>query len=168
MNAKINDFDAQSYFASINKENKLLKNNRFFFSRVTGLGNMEEVIQTYKKSPAYLCVDDTNDGHTFQGGSGGYFERRMYTVFILHRYDMKSMSSQSEKLNLCRNIYSQICSKLINDKRNGKSGLTFLKTDRIPFYELEGYALNGVTGLYFMFNIEKPINLCYDANQWEK
>ncbi|MDR2913431.1 MAG: hypothetical protein LBV74_01115 [Tannerella sp.] len=159
-------FNSYDYFAEICAKNKLTVAGNYKFCRVTGLGNLEEVIQNFKREQAYFCIDDTNDGTTFQGAGGGYFERRMYIVYIMKKYPLNDMQAQHAALEECRRIYRSVCSKLVFDRSRLLNSQIYLNTDRIPYYEMEGYAISGVTGLYTMISIDEPVNLCYNANDW--
>jgi hypothetical protein len=74
------------------------------------------------------------------------------------------MPQQHETLDECRRIYRSVCTKLVKDR----SRLIYLLTDRIPYYEMEGYAISGVTGFYAMISVDEPVNLCYNANDWNE
>jgi hypothetical protein len=45
--------------------------------------------------------------------------------------------------------------------------MTYLHVDRIPFYEIPGYFINGCAGLYFMITVDIPTDLCYDGSEWD-
>jgi hypothetical protein len=126
---------------------------------------MEEVIRNFKSGNAYFCIDDTEDGYLIQNNAG-YMERRQYVLFILKKYPFNDMAAQHEALNECRTIYRQVVKKLIRDRRRLENDLTYLKLDRIPFYEFPGYVLTGCTGLYFMITVDIPTELCYDNDEW--
>jgi hypothetical protein len=159
-------FDAYEYFENLCNTNKITSSGRYKFCRVTGLSNMEEVIANFKKENAYFCVDDTEDGAIIQSPGGGYFERRQYTVFLLKKFPLNNMTAQHEALNECREIYRQITKKLIDDRRFLENSMTYLKVERIPYYEVPGYFISGCTGLYFMITIDIPVDLCYNTDDW--
>jgi len=159
------NFDAYTYFEDICRTNKITAKNRYRFCRVTGLSNMEEVIQNFKSEKHYFCVDDTEDGTVIQQG-GGYVERRQYTVFLIKKYAFGKMEEQHEALNECRKIYRQIVKKLIYDRHFLENEMTYLHVERIPFYEIPGYFISGCTGLYFMITVDIPTDFCYDGEEW--
>ncbi|WP_419033310.1 hypothetical protein [Dysgonomonas gadei] len=160
------NFDAFDYFSSICNTLKKSKDNGYYPCKVSGLANMEEVINAYQTQRAYFAIDDTNDGHTFKSSGGGYFDRKQYIVFILRKFAQNNMDQQKEFLQECRQIYKSVCKKLIKDKSKLVDNLIYLNTDRIPFYEIEGYGIAGCTGLYFIITVDEPTNLCYDASEW--
>jgi hypothetical protein len=158
-------FDAYNYFEQICSTNKLTSAGKYKFCKVSGMSYMEEVIQKFKTEKAYFCVDDTEDGNIIQQG-GGYVERRQYVVFLIKKFAFGKMDEQHTALDECRQIYRQIVKKLIRDRRFLENEMTYLKVDRIPFYEIPGYFISGCTGLYFMITIDIPTELCYDDNDW--
>ncbi|MDR1339255.1 MAG: hypothetical protein LBK58_04285 [Prevotellaceae bacterium] len=158
-------FDAYSYFEEICRKNKITAVRKYKFCRVTGISYMEEMILKFKSEKAYFCVDDTEDGNMIRQG-GGFVERRQYTVFLLKKYDFNKMGEQHAALNECREIYRQIVKKLIRDRRLLENDMTYLRLDRIPFYEIPGYFISGCTGLYFMITIDIPVDLCYNGDEW--
>lgn len=169
-------FDAYTYFEKLRTENKITcppaeTPNRIEYKlcKITSMQNMEEVLDKFKDAKAYFGVDDTNDGQTMQSANAGYSERRVYVVYLLKKYDIRpanAMDLQRAALQECRAIYRQICSRLIKDKPVMSNDMVYLHTDRIPYFELPGYMLSGVTGIYFMVTIDQPTDLCYDATQW--
>ncbi len=160
------NFDAFNYFSSLCNKLKRSNDNGYYPCKVTGLGNMEEVINAFKTQKAYFAIDDTNDGQTYKSPGGGYFDRKQYIVFVLRKFTYNNMEQQKEYLQECREIYKSVCKKLIKDKATLQNDMIYLNTDRIPFYEIEGYGIAGCTGLYFIVTVDEPINLCYDANEW--
>ncbi|MFV0538843.1 MAG: hypothetical protein ACK5M3_15985 [Dysgonomonas sp.] len=160
------NFDAFDYFSSLCNKLKISKDNGYYPCKVSGLANMEEVINAYQSQTAYFAIDDTNDGQTSKSGGGGYFDRKQYIVFILKKYALNNMDQQKEYMKECRQIYKSICKKLIKDKSKLVDEFIYLQTDRIPFYEIEGYGIAGCTGLYFIITVDEPVNLCYDTTEW--
>lgn len=160
------NFDGYSYFEQICSKNKLAIEQGFRFCRVMGLHGMEEAISGIKKHTCFFCVDDTNDGTTVQS-NGGFFKRRVFTVFLLKRYKFGDMEEQHRALEVCRRLYDQICSRMIVDKEELGNQLIYLNTERIHFREMEKYFLSGCAGVYFMIDVDEPINLCYEPEQWE-
>lgn len=42
-----------------------------------------------------------------------------------------------------------------------------MRTQSIQYRELNSYNFSGVTGLYFMLNVDEPADLQFDASLWE-
>jgi hypothetical protein len=171
-------FDAYTYFESIRDLNKITNppkdlegREEYQFCRISDSKSMEEVLDSFKSAQAYFAVDDTNDGETIRGENGGFFERRVYVVYLLKKYDIRKknkMDLQRECLLECRSIYRDICSKLLLDKPSLVKDMVYLHSSKIPYFELPGYMVSGLTGLYFMVTIDQPISLLYDSSRWNK
>ncbi|MDR0686921.1 MAG: hypothetical protein LBF79_05650 [Dysgonamonadaceae bacterium] len=159
-------FNAYQYFQQICEKNKILVDGEYRFCRVTGLANMEEVIQKWKAAKAWFCIDDTEDGTLIGSRGAGFFERRSHTVFILKKFPYGNMDLQHAALQECRTVFRQIMKKLILDRRVLENEMTYLKLDSVPWHEFPGYVLSGCTGLYFEVVIEIPIDLCYNGDEW--
>lgn len=160
-------FEAYSYFNNVQLSLNLTKD--FHFARISDPASMEEVLSNFTKHKEFFCIDDTNDGTTFEAG-GGFFERRIYIVHLIKSYSLKTkdaMTQQKVALEQCRQIYRKVVSKLIADKESNLNGLTYLNT-RIPFYEYPGYMFNGATGIYFIVSIDVPTDLCYKSADWDE
>jgi hypothetical protein len=93
-------------------------------------------------------------------------ERRQYTLFLIKKFSFGKMDEQGRALDECRQVYRQIMKKLIRDRRLLENEMTYLRLDRIPFYEIPGYFISGCTGLYFMITVDVPTELCYDSSEW--
>lgn len=158
-------FDATSYFSGINTRLKRTRDGKFKFCKSTGLSSMEGVIANLRKEPAYFVLDDTQDGYVFKRG-GAYFGRRMFVVFILKKFTLGDMVKQTLALQECRDVFASICSKLVKDRDTFFNDNIYFNTDRIPYYELDGYAIGGCTGIYFMLSVDEPTNLCFDKSEW--
>ena len=102
----------------------------------------------------------------FCNGSG-YFRRDIYTVFILMHYRYNDMSDRDEKLDICREIFRQMNSRILYDRDcECDDRLTYLNFENVFVRELSGYEKNGVTGLCFMIQNEQPIDISYDRAEW--
>lgn len=164
---EVSSFDGYSYFETLCTKNKLAQKEAFHFCRVTGLGGMEEAITNIKREQCFFCVDDTADGSTIQL-NGAFYKRKVYTVFLLKRYKFNDMKDHHQTMKVCRRLYDQICSRLLVDKEILGSELVFLNTDRIHFREMEKYFLSGCAGIYFMIDVDEPVDLSYEPEEWEE
>lgn len=165
MNDKI-FFDAEEYFRTMCEQNKICTNSGFKFCTCSGIETLQGPLDSFRKSNAFFCVDDTNDGAMFQGRGGGWYKKRTFTVFILHRYKFNDMADRAEKLSLCRTLFRQICSRMLIDTDDFRNDLIYLHTDNILSRELGQYFMNGCTGLYFMIDVSEPVDLTYQADEW--
>ncbi len=159
-------FDAEAYFESLCSSNKLAKDNDFKFCTCSGIESLEGPIEKFRKEHAFFCLDDTNDGVTFRGTNGGYFKKRTFTIFLIRRYVFNDMADRSAQLAICRKLFLQLCSRFLVDEDNLSNDLIYLNTSNIMSRELGQYFLNGCTGLYFMVDVNEPVNLQYNSTEW--
>ena len=99
-------FDALEYFKTLGKKNRLCKQHGFKPVFCSGPDSIEGVMQEFQKTANFVMIDDTTDGNTFSEGVS-FFQRRVYTVFILASYKWDDMKDRKIKLNLCREIFKQ-------------------------------------------------------------
>lgn len=161
-----NLFDAISYFKGMASKNKLAKVLGFYPCTCSGMNSLEDVLANFRTKSAFLAVDDTNDGVT-ERRSGGFFKKRTFTIFLLNKYRYDDMADRQQSLDVCRQIYRQIHSRLLVDKERMSNSLVYLNVDNIYTRELGEYFISGCTGLYFMVEVSEPINLMYDELEWE-
>ena len=156
-------FNASDYFKNCNSKLKLCVDNGYKFSRVSGIEYLEDILSDLKQ-PAYLAVDDTDDGVTVREGAG-YFVKRVITVFILRRYKLSDQVDRETKLAETRLIRNKLTAKLIKDS-NTVDELMFLDKTRFPYKEVPGYFASGTCGIYFFVTIKEPTNLVHNSNDW--
>ena len=156
-------FNASDYFKNCNSKLKLCVDNGYKFSRVSGIEYLEDILSDLKQ-PAYLAVDDTDDGVTVREGAG-YFVKRVITVFILRRYKLSDQVDRETKLSETRQIRNKLTAKLIKDS-NTVDGLMYLDKTRFPYKEVPGYFASGTCGIYFFLTIKEPTNLVHNSNDW--
>jgi len=153
-------FDPVTYMQQLHGQLNLTK-DKYKFERVSGLAALEGILENSKHYSDFFAVDDSQDGTTVRRG-GGYFERRPYTVFILGQTEYGDMDKRAAVLAEAKTIYRHLLSKLIKDKMN----IPLLDMESIRFYEVPPAFATGCSGLYFMFWVENPVNLVYDATAW--
>ena len=167
--AQDNQFDAHEYFLSLAEKNKLARKLKFKACTCSGIEGIQGVMENYRTSANFIMVDDTASKNTYSSGVT-YFDRNVYTVFILAAYKYGDMKDRKAKLDICRRIFRQMHSRLISDRQKMKYGdaLEYLDVDTVYSEEFSSYAMNGLTGLFFMINNEEPVDLEYDDNDWEE
>lgn len=159
-------FDLEKYFLDMAADNRLANKHGFYPCTCSGVDSLQGVLDEFRKKANFICVEDTNDGATIQRG-GGWFQKRIVTVFILARYRFNDMDDRREKLNTCRQIFRQFKSRMIVDKDRLDNELVTINLSRIMKKELSQYFISGCTGLYFMVEFDEPENLCYNEAEWE-
>lgn len=163
----INFFDVHAYFTRLASQNKLARQQGFYPCSCSGINSLEDVLQHFRSQKAFVCVDDTNDA-AIQCRNGSWYQRRVFTVFIMIRYQMMDMKDRAAKLDICRQLFRQIHSRMIVDKHNSDGDLAYLNVEDVMVRELGEYFISGCTGLYFTIDNFEPINLCYNEQEWTK
>lgn len=167
MDAK-NFFDAEKYFADLCDRNLLARVAGFKFCTCSGIESLQGPLDRFRTDSAFFCLDDTNDGAIFQGRGGGWYKKRTFTVFLMHRYTLRDEQGRAFALSRCRDLFRQLVSRLLVDADDLQNELVYLHTDNIFSRELGQYFLNGCTGLYFMIDVSEPLNLKYDKDEWTR
>ena len=156
--------DIFEYFKNICDTNRLAKENGFFFCKVTSIAGLEEVTQNLTKENCFFAMDTVTDGSIIKKG-GGFFERQVYVVYLLKRFDLQDTDDNMAAMQLCRELRRQICSRLVHDSELYDE-LTYLNTETILYRELDQALLSGLTGTFFTFNVDVPYNLCFNLEEW--
>lgn len=159
-------FDAMGYFAELVARNKLCRQEGFTAVSVSGPFSLEGLLSEMQYSQNMVAVDDTNEGST-RMSDGAYFKTTTYTVWILSKYEFNNMQDRQEHLNLCRTIYTQFLRRILRDKYKFATNFNYLFSDYIETREIGAYFLQGMTGVEFHFNVSVPLELCYNADEWE-
>lgn len=154
-------FDPIAYMQTLHSKLKLTK-VKYKFTTVSGVAELEGVLANFKREKFFFAVDDSQDGVTFRS-SGAYFERKQYSVYVLGRADYGNMDQREEVLAEAKTIFRSILSRLIKDKLT----IPVLSAENIRFYEVPPAFAFGTSGLYFIFTIEQPVSLVYDAAEWD-
>lgn len=159
-------FNADQYFSNIVETNKLLQDNNFKFKRVSGVKGLEEVVRDMRRDGAMFALDDSTDGVIVKGRSNPVF-KRVFVCYIFKVARLNNMEDYRNNLELCREIFRQVMSKMIHDANNYLVQQINLNVDRVHFKEMEGYQLNGATGVYFVIDVDEPTSLCYNKDLWK-
>lgn len=165
MNAK-EFFDSEKYFSSLCDRNKAARQHGFKFCTSSGIESLQGPLDRFKTDSAFFCLDDTNDGQLFRGKSGGWYKRRTFTVFLLHRYRFDDEADRAAKLAVCRALFRQVMSRMIIDADDLGNELVYLHTENVMARELGQYFMNGCTGLNFMLDVSEPVDLVFDPEEW--
>lgn len=161
-------FEPISYFESLAEKNKLCRNNKFKSVLCSGPDNIEGVMADFRKTENFIIIDDMTDNHVYNS-KPTWFTRSVYTVWIIAASKFNDMDDRKAKLNLCRRIFKQFLSKMINDKARLTFGqdMYYLNLSKVYYKELGRYSFNGATGLYFMVENDVPEDLRFSDNDWD-
>jgi hypothetical protein len=162
-------FDALEYFKGLGEKNRLVKANGFHVGFCSGPDGMDQVMQDYRDFANFFLVDDTTSSNTF-GNKPGWFDRKVYAVYIIVGYEHGDEMQYKEALDLARRIFKQMLSRLISDKATMKygKGLMYLNLETVFSHEYGRYSFNGATGLFFQMQNNEPLNLVFDPDEWEE
>lgn len=162
-------FDDLEYFAGMAEKNKLVKGNDFYVGYCSGPDGMHQVMANYRDFANFLLIDDTTSGNTF-GAKPGWFDRKVYAIYIIVGYEHGNEEQYKSSLALARKIFKQILSRVIRDKASMAFGkaLMYLNLETVFSQEYGRYSFNGATGLFFQIQNNEPLNLVFDQNEWEE
>lgn len=157
-------FDPVSYFKNLTNNLKLTK-DKYHFSKVSGLAELEGLLSNRKYSQFHICVDINEYGTMVHGGGRGFFDRRPNTVFIAASVtDFNNMDEKALLVAEFRQIYHSFLTKLIKDK--SQDSLFLLDLNRVPYYEMPGEFAGGCVGLYFFISVENQTDLRFVSSDW--
>ena len=159
-------FDFVGYIKGLTQQNRLANDHQFVPCTCSGIGYLEDVLSRLRNERAFVCVSDVCEESITRHG-GGWFKRRVFTVFLLSRYNVRDTEDYHTKMNLCRELFRQFHSRFIVDEHRVQSALTYMAVDEIRSRELGGQFLNGCTGLYFMVALDEPTDLQYNQDEWQ-
>lgn len=164
-----NAFDDLQYFVEMAGKNRLIKENGFYCGFCSGPEGLDQVMAEYRDHANFFLVDDTTSGNTF-GAKPGWFDRKVYAIYIIVGYELGNEEKYKVALNLARRIFKQILSRVIRDKASMKYGqaLMYLNLGTVFSQEYGRYSFNGATGLFFQLQNNEPLNLVFDPNEWEE
>ena len=162
-------FDDLQYFVDMAGKNKQAKSNGFHCGFCSGPDGMDQVMAEYRDYANFFLVDDTTSGNTFSA-KPGWFDRKVYTVYIIVGYENGNEQKYKEALKLARRIFKQLLSRVIRDKASLKYGkaMMYLNLDTVYSQEFGRYSFNGATGLFFQLQNNEPLNLVFDPDEWEE
>lgn len=154
-------FDFVTYMRTLHGKLKATK-TAYTFTRVSGTNDLEEVLENTRRKTKYFVVDDSQDGITFRGAGGSFFERRAYTIYLLVQTTAGNMDTRETILTQVREIFRSLMSRLIKDKLT----IPVVDFDRVSFFEVPPTFGNGSCGIYFTFYVQNPVDLKYDGADW--
>ena len=161
------EFDAVSYVTSLLSRNRLYIDNEFEFSTAPSIGDMADMVYGSREVANHFVLIDTSTSNTAQQRNGGFYERKQYTFFMLMRFEPGNEQDRKAKLDTCRELKRQILSRMVADaNRYEEDDLLFFDTQNVLSQELQNFMLNGLTGLWMVFQLDQPTDLRLDASEW--
>lgn len=158
-------FNLKTYIANL-AENVLqnIPGYDFQLTEVSGVNGLEGIISGQTAYDNFIATDATGDGYVVQNANGGYFMRRVSTIFIVRKYQYMNMADMLEKMEVCRQYFKIILRNMVKDQERLKLNLVYLNTSQVAFREFEPETSAHFTGLFFQIEYEQPYNLLSDAN----
>ena len=132
----------------------------------SGPMGVEGAMHGFRKSDAFVLVDDTTTGSVSMNRAGGAFDRRIFTVFLLKKHKFDDMGDYEEKMKELRSIYRLFLSRIVRDRSELELRDVYVQASQINYHEPGPQWFNGVASIYFMLSIDEPIDLSYDDEQW--
>ena len=162
-------FDDLQYFVDMAGKNRLVRDNGFHCGYCSGPDCMDQVMAEYRDHANFFLVDDTTSGNTF-GAKPGWFDRKVYAVYIIVGYEHGNEEDYKRALKLARTVFKQVLSRVIRDKASMRYGtsLMYLNLETVFSHEYGRYSFNGATGLFFQLQNNEPLNLVFDPDEWEE
>lgn len=154
-------FEPIDYMRQLHGKLKTTKDT-YKFDTASGIAAIEGVVNNARRHQSFFVVDDSQDGITLRK-NGAYYERRPYTVFILCKVEIDDMPKRQEVLTASKKIYRSLISKMIKDKLS----IPIIDLENIKFHEVPPAFATGCSGLYFIFSVDNPVNLVFNAEEWD-
>lgn len=160
------EWDPSIYFREIVAKNKLATEHKFSFVTVPSVIGAMMLAADRTKSSAHVAFCETSDGSTTQGMSAGFFRRKVFTVFVLYRYDIKNEAQRNERLNICRTLRDQIYSRFLRDSEELEAATSYAFQTSIQERDTPQFTLDGCTGTWFQMQVDIPVDLRYNPEEW--
>lgn len=158
-------FDFHTYLSDVVLENRFARRGGFHPCACSGPGYLEDMLQGLRQHEAFVCISDVTDESLRQQG-GGWFKRRVFTVYVVKRCHPRQMESYRAAMDQCRELTRQLFSRLLRDEQDLSHRLAYINVSDIRCRELGGEFLDSAAGLYFMLSMDEPADLAYQEGQW--
>ena len=96
-------WNASKFFSDLTARNKLAREKRFTFCRVSGLDGFEEALQKSLTHSAFVCVSDISQGYTQLNNTPQ--TRRVKTVFLAMRHALGDMTARERCMDIMRELF---------------------------------------------------------------
>ena len=157
-------WNAAKFFSDLTARNKLAREKRFTFCRVSGLDGFEEALQKSLTHSAFVCVSDISQGYTQLNNTPQ--TRRVKTVFLAMRHAINDMTARERCMDIMRELFRQYMSVLILEQTRLQQHNIYLD-ERISFQEIDKYFFTGCACAYFQIAVDTFTDLQYNAAEWQ-
>lgn len=161
-------YDFPAYIARLTAANRICRSEGFKPTTCSGINYLEGLLEDYADTSRFVCTSDVCD-ESLRQVAGGWMKRRLFTLFILSRFDYGDRSSQAAAMDLCREVSRQMLSRMLRDREEAvDSPLLYLDLSDVRSQELGGTFLQGATGLYMFIAMDEPTSIAYDETEWSE
>lgn len=157
-------WNASRFFSDLTARNKLAREKRFTFCRVSGLDGFEEALQKSLTHTAFVCVSDISQGYTQLNNTPQ--TRRVKTVFLAMRHVVNDMSARERCMDIMRELFRQYMSVLILEQTRLQQNNIYID-QRISFQEIDKYFFTGCACAYFQIAVDTFTDLQYNEAEWQ-
>lgn len=156
-----------NYLTRLTESCRLCQQEGFRPTTCSGMDGLEGMLQEFQTAARFVCVSDTSQCTTFERG-GAWYERRVYTVWVVSRYRFGDLDDYRRACQLCREVYRLFQSRMIRDRELADGSMLYLDTTEMRSNDLGADFLNNATGLYFLVTLERPLDLTYCPEEWNE
>lgn len=158
-------YNFRDYLRQLISENRLAQQHHFHFTTCSGIASLEGLLQDLRTQQNMICFSDITEDSTFHN-SGAWFKRRVFTIFIVLRFQYGNQTDYDNKINTARELFRQLHSRFLHDEQELNNRSAYLDCATIRSRELGGHFLDSATGLYFLLTLDEPTSLAYDNTEW--
>ena len=159
------NWNAVEFFRSLTAANKLARQERFVFCRVSGLDGFEEALAAMQGRRPVVCVSDIAPGYTALDTSP--MTSRLKTVFLAMPHPIDDMGRRGQCFDTLRELFRQFMSRLIME-RVALEQLGIFLDPRVQFTEIPQYFYNGCACAYFSITTSVYTDLRFNPEEWEE
>ena len=158
-------WSATTFFEHLTAHNKLAREKRFAFRKVSGLNGFEEAVNSLQDATAFVCVSDISQGKSTLDNTPHI--DKVKTVFLAMRHPVNDMARRMQCMETMHELFRQFCTVLIKEKTRLEQDCIYID-ERITFQEIDRYFLSGCACAWFQISVTKYVDMRYDEKEWEE
>jgi hypothetical protein len=136
------------------------------FLRVSGILNMEQVLQNFTSiNGRLLVVQDNLSGSFLDRRSDHILEDQYFTFFVLEKAKWNDMSNRNTQIAACHNTMKKILARIRYDKKRNLNGLLYFDFNSVKYDVVEPVADNYL-GVWCSFTLTQSANLFINRDDW--
>lgn len=134
----------------------------YTLTECSGINGLEGILAEQTHADNFIAIDATGDGSILMQPNGGYYIRRVLTLFVVRKYEYGNMADMLAKMVDCRKAMKKILRRMVHDSPVLAKNMLYINTERIALREFAPEISGHMTGLYFMLEFNQPYNLLTD------